>query len=232
MFHQIFPPLLGFLLGSIPFGLLIAKSHGVNIREHGSGNIGATNVLRTIGKKAGYTCLLLDFLKGFIPVVIASNMVTYEGGNSPWPVISPLFDNAAVLPQLQTQLVPVITALCAVLGHNFSPWIGFKGGKGIATSGGVLLGLAPMLVPCLLVIWLLTFFITKYVSVASIAAAIALPIMTHLGARFHDRWADGTWNRPLFYFTLIVGLLAVWRHRSNIAKLFAGTEHKFTSKKK
>lgn len=232
MFHQIFPPLLGFLLGSIPFGLLIAKSHGVNIREHGSGNIGATNVLRTIGKKAGYTCLLLDFLKGFIPVVIASNIVTYEGGNSPWPVISPLFDNAAVLPQLQAQLVPVITALCAVLGHNFSPWIGFKGGKGIATSGGVLLGLAPMLVPCLLVIWLLTFFITKYVSVASIAAAIALPIMTHLGARFHDRWADGTWNRPLFYFTLIVGLLAVWRHRSNIAKLFAGTEHKFTSKKK
>lgn len=232
MFQLWFPPLFGFLLGSIPFGLLIAKAHGVNIREHGSGNIGATNVLRTLGKKAGYGCLLLDLLKGYLPVVVAINLVTFVGAADPVPTLAFIHQHALELPQVQAQLIPVITALCAVIGHNFSPWIGFKGGKGIATSGGVLLGLAPAVVPCLLIIWLAVFFTSKYVSVASIVAAASLPILTHLGARFHDRWADGTWNRPLFYFTVIVSLLAVWRHRSNIAKLIAGTEHKFTGKTK
>jgi glycerol-3-phosphate acyltransferase PlsY len=228
-------PLLAFLCGSIPFGLIIAKAKGINIREHGSGNIGATNVLRVVGKKYGITCLLLDAIKGFIPVVIAVNLIQITGKNVGLFHIGGLDASALLLPaaeQFKGQFVHVLTALVAVLGHNYSPWVGFKGGKGIATSAGVLLALMPAGVGLLIVVWLVVFLISRYVSLASIIAAAALPLITIYGSWFHGRIADGTWNKPLFSFSLVIAILAVWKHRSNITRLLAGTEHRFTRKPK
>lgn len=233
-------PLIAFLLGSVPFGLFIARMKGIDIRQHGSGNIGATNVLRVIGKKHGITCLILDALKGFVPVVIALNLVQIEGRRVGIPV--DFLDGFALhLPadrQLTGQLVHVLTALFAILGHNYSPWVGFKGGKGIATSAGVLLGLMPFAVILLIVVWLVAFAVSRYVSVASIAAAAALPVLTHVGARFHKGpdgltlWEAGTWNKPLFVFSVVIAALAIWKHRANIQRLMAGTENRFEPKKK
>jgi glycerol-3-phosphate acyltransferase PlsY len=223
-------PLVAFLLGSIPFGLLIAKAKGIDIRQHGSGNIGATNVFRIIGRKYGISCLFLDALKGFVPVVIAVNLVRIDG-RIPQFHLGFLDAYSLILPagaQLKGQLVHVLTALAAVLGHNYSPWIGFKGGKGIATSAGVLIALMPAAVVLLLVVFIITLATTRYVAVASSVAAISLPILTHLGARFHGRWEDGTWNKPLFFFSLAIAILAVWKHRTNFSRLREGTESRFS----
>ena len=228
-------PLVAFLLGSIPFGLIIAKSKGINIRDHGSGNIGATNVLRVIGKRYGITCLLLDALKGFIPVMLAVNLIQIAGKNAGLLHVGGLDSFALVLPaaeQFKGQLVHVLTALAAVLGHNYSPWVGFKGGKGIATSAGVLLALMPAGIALLAIVWLVVFALGRYVSLASIVAAAALPLITIYGSWFHGRIADGTWNKPLFCFTLVIAILAIWKHQTNIQRLIAGTEHRFTRKAK
>lgn len=225
------PPVIAFLAGSIPFGLLIAKAKGVNIREHGSGNIGATNVLRVIGKPYGITCLILDLLKGLIPTLAGISLFSYAGDTNPM-VIDALAPYATELPQTQAQILQIVTALATILGHNYSPWIGFKGGKGIATSGGALIALMPAAILILLVVWVVLFFTTKYVSIASMGAAICLPILTIFGSWYHGKLAEGTWNKPLFVFSIIIALLAVWRHRSNISALINGTEHKFSKKKK
>ncbi len=227
-------PLFAFLLGSIPFGLLIAKARGIDIRQHGSGNIGATNVLRVVGKKYGIACLLLDALKGFIPVAIAVNLIQIIGR----PVQVPLGLTDAWLMKLEAadalkaQTAHILTALCAVLGHNYSPWVGFKGGKGIATSAGVFLALMPFAVLLLLVIWVLLFLATRYVSVASIGASVALPFLTLWGSWQHGRIQNGTWNKPLFALTVLIAIMAVWKHRANIQRLRAGTENRFVSKSK
>jgi len=205
---------LGFFLGSIPFGLMLGKLKGIDIREHGSGNIGATNVFRTLGKQTGILCLFLDLCKGFIPVILAKQFV-------PDTTIG--------------QSIEVGTALAAILGHNYSPWINFKGGKGIATSGGALLALMPMAVLLLVLIFLIVTYSTKYVSLGSIATGIALPILTGLGSYYHIKSGDippDGWNKPLFIFSLIAGGLAVWKHRANIARLKAGTENRIGTKKK
>ncbi len=228
-------PVLAFLLGSIPFGLIIAKAKGINIREHGSGNIGATNVLRVVGKKYGITCLLLDALKGFIPVVIAINLVRISGHHPqlafdfarPWALELP--PGKAFI----GQLLHIITALAAILGHNYSPWVAFRGGKGIATSAGVLLALLPPVAVALLaIIWLLVFLISRYVSVASMVAAAALPVITLYGSWSHGKIADGTWNKPLFVFSVVIAVLAIWKHRTNIQRLRDGTESRFTRSRK
>jgi acyl phosphate:glycerol-3-phosphate acyltransferase len=236
-------PIIAFLIGSIPFGLLIAKSKGIDIRQHGSGNIGATNVLRVVGKKYGIFCLILDALKGLIPVAIALNLIQIVGKHPGIPLgfLDGFALKLSAADQLKGQLFHVITALFAILGHNYSPWVGFKGGKGIATSAGVLIGLMPAGVVLLILVWVLLFFTTRYVSIASIGAAASLPILTHIGARFHhvnnDKtqptlWESGTWNKPLFVFSVVIALLAIWKHRANVQRLIAGTEHKFERKKK
>jgi acyl phosphate:glycerol-3-phosphate acyltransferase len=224
-------PLFAFLLGSIPFGLIIAKLKGINIRDHGSGNIGATNVLRVVGKKYGITCLILDALKGFIPVVVAISVIRFSGIHNPM-TLTGLSDLAADFPMLTAQGAQVITGLCAILGHNYSPWVGFKGGKGIATSAGVLIALMPAAVLILLLIFLMTFLLSRYVSLASMVAAGALPFVTLAGSWFHGKIQNGTWNKPLFAFTVIIAILAIWKHRSNISRLRAGTEHRFTRRAK
>lgn len=225
-------PLLAFLMGSIPFGLIISRAKGVDIRAHGSGNIGATNVLRVVGKPYGIACLLLDMLKGFVPVVIAVNLIRIEGRPVQVPIGIP--DSwALMLPAVEAlngQIVHIVTALCAVLGHNYSPWAGFRGGKGIATSAGVLLGLMPFAVLLLLGVWLLLFSVTRYVSVASMGSAVALPLLTLWGSWHHGRIQNGTWNKPLFVFSVVIAVLAIWKHRDNLRRLREGSEHRFGKK--
>ncbi len=227
-------PLLAFLFGSIPFGLIIARSKGINIREHGSGNIGATNVLRVMGKKYGIPCLVLDMLKGLIPTLLAITLIRFEGQPTGMAV-APLLPYASMFPpdqQFTAQLLVVLCGLLAILGHNYSPWVGFKGGKGIATSAGVVIALMPAAIIILLAVWLLLFAATRYVSIASIGAAVILPLLTLWGSWFHGRIQDGTWNKPLFAFSLAIAALAIWKHRSNLQRLRQGTEHRFTRKSK
>ena len=190
-----------FLLGSIPTGYLVARAKGIDIRQHGSGNIGATNVFRTLGKPLGILVFVLDALKGFAAVWLASRF----GGGSDWPVI--------------------IAAVAAIAGHNYTPWLGFKGGKGIATSAGVLIALMPWAVLAIALVWFAVFFATRYVSLASISAAAALP------AAVGALWFYGCGgSAPLLGFSVLIAALAIWRHRSNIERLMAGTEHRFDRK--
>ena len=222
-------PIAAFLAGSVPFGLLIAKTKGINIREHGSGNIGATNVLRIVGKPYGILCLLLDFLKGFLPTLLAVNLFLISGKEIQLS-LSALEPFAISFPKVDAwhaQSLIILTGLFAILGHNYSPWVGFKGGKGIATSGGVLVAIMPMGVVVILIIWLILFYTTRYVSVASIGAAAAVPFTAIYGSYRHGYIANGTWNKPLFIFSILIAVLAIWKHRSNIKDLIDGTEHKF-----
>ena len=195
-----------YLLGSIPFGYLAGRLCGIDIRTQGSGNIGATNVLRVLGKTWGYPVFLLDFLKGLLPVLAALQWGHAVGVN---PHTSP----------------GALAALCVLLGHSFPVWLGFKGGKGIASSGGVMVGLFgyPVFLICL-GIWLLFFTVTRYVSVASIAASIALPAsVIFLFATHRTDWLA-------LVVSILMCCLAVWRHRSNILRLRAGTETRFEKK--
>jgi glycerol-3-phosphate acyltransferase PlsY len=190
-----------FLLGSIPTGYLVARANGVDIRRHGSGNIGATNVFRTLGKPLGILVFFLDTLKGFAAVWLAMRL----GGASAWPGIA--------------------AAVAVIAGHNYTPWLGFKGGKGIATSAGVLVALMPWAVLAIALVWFAVFFATRYVSLASICAAASLPLA--VGAL----WFYGCGgNGPLLGFSALIAALAIWRHRSNIERLMAGTEHRFERK--
>jgi len=223
---------MAFLMGSIPFGLLIAKSKGIDIRQLGSGNIGATNVLRVMGKKFGIPCLLLDVLKGFIPTLLAITLIRFAGQPAGISISGLLPFAKTDNPQLLAQSLQVLTGLFAILGHNYSPWVGFKGGKGIATSAGVVIALMPAAIVILVLFWLLLFLTTRYVSVASVGAVVVLPLITLWGSWHHGRIQDGTWNKPLFVFAVLVAVLGIWKHRSNIQRLMAGTENRFAKRPK
>jgi acyl phosphate:glycerol-3-phosphate acyltransferase len=227
-------PLIAFLLGSIPFGLFIARLKGIDIRQHGSGNIGATNVLRVVGKKYGITCLLLDALKGLIPTLLAITLIRFEGQSTNFSFRFLLDQGYVFSPadQWKAQSLQVVSGLLAILGHNYSPWVGFKGGKGIATSAGVLIALAPAGVVLLILVWIIAFKLSRYVSVASIAAAAFLPPIVIFGSWYHGKLAAGTWNKPLFIFSVVIAALAIWKHRANIQRLMNGTENRFQPKKK
>jgi glycerol-3-phosphate acyltransferase PlsY len=192
-----------FLLGSIPTGYLVARTKGVDIRQHGSGNIGATNVFRTLGKPLGILVFFTDALKGFGAVWLANHF----GEACPW--------------------TGIVAAVAAIAGHNYTPWLGFKGGKGIATSSGVLLALMPWAVLVIAIVWFAVFKISRYVSLASVCAAAALPVA--VGALWY---AGCGGNGPLLGFALLISALAIWRHRSNMERLRAGTESRFEPKKK
>ncbi len=193
----VFCALLGFLLGSIPSGYLVGRARGVDIRQHGSGNIGSTNVLRTLGKGPGYFVFACDAAKGIASVLLARWL---------WPATGDLGGIGA--------------AIACVLGHNFTPWLGFKGGKGIATSLGVLIALVPLASLIVFSFWAVLFALTRYVSLASILAAAALPVVVW--------WFSGL--GPLFWFSLAIGSLAIVRHKTNIQRLLAGTESRFERK--
>jgi glycerol-3-phosphate acyltransferase PlsY len=199
---------VGYLLGSFPAGYFAGRLAGVDIRAVGSGNIGATNVLRVLGKRWGYPVFLIDAFKGFAAVRLAFLFVTYRPEAQPY-----------------AEYFAILAAIMAVAGHSFPVWLGFKGGKGVATSAGAVIGLMPLAVPLVFLVWVLVFETTRYVSLASIMAAIALPIIVSLLARwkFVDTWA-------LIYFSIAIMLLVLWRHRSNCSRLLNGTEQRFTRK--
>jgi glycerol-3-phosphate acyltransferase PlsY len=200
--------IISYLLGSIPSGYLVAKSQGIDIRQHGSKNIGATNVLRVMGKKWGYFVFFCDVLKGFVSVKLGFLLAGSFGAN--------------------VTLAGVVAALCCILGHNYPVWLGFKGGKGIATSAGVVIALFPPLIVLLMgIVWLLVFLLGRYVSLASISAAAALPIAVALLGPYvgiNDYWL-------VLCFSVVAAALAVWRHRTNITRLLNGTESRFGQKK-
>ena len=234
-------PILACLAGSIPFGVLIARSKGIDIRAHGSGNVGATNVFRVVGKKFGVACLVLDFLKGFIPVALATNLlrITGELPAIPLPFLWEFTGEFAPDRQLHLHTVHVSTALAAILGHNYSVFLRGKGGKGIATSAGALVALMPLVLLGALVVFAITFYFSRYVSLGSILGALSLPAFCHALDRMRHvdgdqsqqtLWESGSWNKPLLVFALVTCALAVWRHRSNIQRILAGTEEPLTSK--
>lgn len=196
-----------YLFGSIPFGFLVAKSRGVDIRQVGSGNIGATNVFRCIGKTLGILTFLLDLGKGLAGCWLI-----------PWLVARGFGGGAIDLP------FRVACGFLTVAGHNWTIFLGFKGGKGIATSAGLLLGLAPVACGWAVLAWLLVFVATRYVSVASILASATLGIVAW-PLYFHGH---GWWFPVMLD---VLALLAIWRHRVNIARLCAGTESRFTFKR-
>ena len=201
--------LLGsYLLGSIPFGYLAGRLQGIDIRQAGSCNVGATNVVRVLGKGYGYPVFALDCSKGFAAVKIAMLMAT--GRPPEWN--SP-------------EIFGILAAICSVLVHLYPPWLKFKGGKGVATSAGALLALAPVATLIGVAIWITVFWLTRYVSLASVTAAVVLPIVILLVSS-----PDQNKRKPLVYSSVCVAAVVVWRHRSNLSRLIRGTEPRFTRK--
>ena len=198
-----------YLLGSIPFGLIIAKAHGRDLRRIGSGNIGATNLSRALGKKWACFCFALDAAKGLAPMLAAAKLI----------------DSAPTTVEL---LLWLAVGSAAVLGHIFPIYIGFKGGKGVATSFGVALGLWPYYTICALVataIWVVFVLLWRYVSLASIAASIAFPIALIISIAVLPDWEiNNLW--PLFIAAIGIPLMVIIRHRENIKRIIAGTESK------
>lgn len=203
---------MAFLLGSIPTGLLIARAGGVDIRAHGSGNIGATNVWRVMGRGPGMLCFALDALKGLAPTLGAGLASGLAGALAPPPTQSALW---------------LAVAGSAILGHMHSPWIGFRGGKGVATGLGALLGVYPLLTwPAIgaLVIWIVVARLTRIVSISSITAALAIPLLAVVGAK-----ALGTPHTsalPYYIALLALATLVIYKHRANIRRLISGTENR------
>jgi len=200
--------LASYLLGSIPFGYLAGRLAGIDVRKVGSGNIGATNVVRVLGKKYGYPVFALDVLKGFAAVMIS--MLVAPGQPPAWN--SP-------------EIFGILAAISSVLGHSYPLWLKFKGGKGVATSAGALLALTPVATLIGVVIWIIVFCLTRYVSLASITAAVFLPIVILLVSS-----QDQNSGKPLIYSSACVAAVIIWRHRSNLSRLIRGTEPRFTRK--
>jgi acyl phosphate:glycerol-3-phosphate acyltransferase len=197
--------LAAYLLGSIPTGYLVAKAKGIDIRTVGSKNMGATNVFRTLGKGPGILVLVVDGLKGFAAAAWLGD------------VISRYFS----VPAGQVLTLHVIGGICAVLGHNFTCWLQFKGGKGIATTAGAYFALAPLSVSIALGVWILAFVPTRYVSIASIAAAAALPAAV---------WFTQD-SLLLGIVTTLICAMAIYKHKANVQRLRAGTESRINFKK-
>ncbi len=194
-----------YFLGSLPTGYWAGRARGVDIRTVGSKNMGATNVFRTVGKTLGIIVLLVDALKGWAAVAALAPLI--------WRHFSP----DAIPVWLQ-----VTAGFGAILGHNYTCWLHFKGGKGIATSAGVFLALVPGALAISLAVWIVLFAVTRYVSVASIAAAALLPV---------GSWIT-TQDVRLTVVAGVVGGLAICKHKANLARLLAGTEHRIELCKK
>lgn len=206
-----------YLTGSIPFGFIIGRLKGIDIREHGSKNIGATNVSRVLGRKSGMVCFLLDVLKGAVPVIIAGAWMGTLG-MSPRDLTQ------------SSMWMWMLVAMATVIGHMYSIFIGFKGGKGVATGFGALAGMWPLLtIPAFvgIVIWVTAVRLTKYVSVASILAGLAIPLcyaMTIMGSEFTGAGERLMHASPPLIVTSMLALLIIYKHRGNIARLRRGEE--------
>lgn len=201
MLRPLLVVIIAYLLGSIPFGYLIVRSkEGADIRETGSGGTGATNVSRRAGKAAGVITLVLDALKGSVAVLIARFVVG---------------------PSLSAQWIVSAAAIAVIVGHIFPVWLGFRGGKGVATGVGVFLILAPIAVLCAGVLFLAIVWFTRFVSLGSIVAAATIPLFVWLQSVFVEPVAD---LRPLLTSAMVGAVLIIFAHRANIGRLANGTE--------
>jgi len=197
-----------YLLGSIPFGYLAGRIRGIDIRKIGSGNIGATNVVRVLGKRYGYPVFVLDFLKGFGAVKISMSIAT--DARPEWGSLV---------------IFGILAAVASVIGHSFPLWLKFRGGKGVATSAGALFGLMPLTTLIAIIIWISVFWFTRYVSVASVVTALALPLVILIMTRLNQIHGNA-----LFYSSLGIAAVVIWRHHSNLSRLMHGSEPRFTRK--
>jgi len=200
--------LVSYLLGSIPAGYLAGRIAGIDIRHAGSGNIGATNVTRVLGKRYGYPVFIMDFLKGLMAVSI-----------------SILIEKRAQPVSAPTELFGIAAAIFCVVGHSFPVWLSFKGGKGVATSMGALFGLMPFVALIGAAVWVITFEMTRYVSVASMIAVLTVPISILILMPLKQ-----TGGAVLLYFSICLAALVIFRHRSNLSRLVRGTEPRFKRK--
>ncbi|MBP5670846.1 MAG: glycerol-3-phosphate 1-O-acyltransferase PlsY [Lentisphaeria bacterium] len=197
-----------YLIGSIPNGYLIGKFNGLDIRRHGSRNIGATNVRRILGRPWGIACFILDFLKGLIPVMLIGHIIVSKGD---WAI--------------GTEFGGLIAAVGAVLGHVFPIWLMFRGGKGVATSLGVVCGLAPLAFLVGVGIWLLSYYVL-YEGVVSVASMLAVLMMAISSFLFNMMGIScGSWLTTILLFFLAA--IVIIRHRENIQRLLDGTENSF-----
>ena len=188
-----------YLLGAVPTSFVAGKlGRGIDLRAHGSKNLGATNVFRTLGWKYAIPVALVDVAKGAVPVALFG---AWSGLGAAW---------AAAL------------GATAVVGHVFSPFVGFRGGKGVATAAGMFIALAPLAVAIALPVWGLSLWLTGYVSVSSIVASVTFPVWVRLTEPA---------AQPAFYASLALAGLIVFSHRTNIRRLFAGTESRFRTRK-
>jgi acyl phosphate:glycerol-3-phosphate acyltransferase len=204
--------LLAYLSGSVPFGLLVGLWRGVDVRKAGSGNIGATNVGRLLGGKFFALVFILDLAKGLLPMLVGAWVIRRSGATA----------------GIGTYLLWIGIGAAAIFGHMFSIFLRFKGGKGVATSTGVALGLFPYYtLPALaaLLVFIIIILITRYVSVASVLAAIAFPIAYVLiGLAWRPAWPILGSQLPLLIFAVLVAVMIIYKHRANLARLRAGTE--------
>ena len=186
-----------YLLGAIPSSFLVGKLRGIDLRQHGSGNLGATNAFRVLGWKAALPVFVVDVAKGFVPAWYFPRLAP---PGSPWAWA-------------------IAYGAAAIVGHVFSVWVRFRGGKGIATSAGVFLGLAPWAVLAGFVVWALTVASTRIVSLASMLSALTIPIAVWL--------LPDPGGRTLQWFTIGLAVFVIWAHRDNVRRLLRGEEHRF-----
>ena len=193
-----------YVIGSIPSGYIAGRIAGVDIRQVGSGNIGATNVTRSLGKQYGYPVFAADFCKGPIAIWIATTTA-----HQPTATAS-------------AEIYDVVAAVCCVLGNAFPIWLGFRGGKGVAVSAGLLFALMPWAAVTAILTWIVMFYTTRYVSLASIVAAAILPFVVFLLLRFGymREWS-------FLYVSIALTAFVIYRHRSNLTRLIQGTEQRF-----
>jgi glycerol-3-phosphate acyltransferase PlsY len=191
---------VSYLAGAIPFSHIAGKVAGIDLREQGSGNLGATNTFRFLGAKIAVPVLIADIAKGFLPTFYASAMALGSTVGVHWLML--------------------LAGFFAVIGHMFSPWIGFKGGKGIATTAGAFLAIAPVALLGAFAMWVVVMIVTRIVSIASIAAALSLPLMVYLSSRFG--WAH--YHQSVLTLSFAIMVVVLIKHRSNIKRLLAGKE--------
>ncbi len=209
---------IGYFAGSVPFAFMLARSRGVDLFTVGSGNIGATNLGRALGKPWGFLCFFLDATKGALPVLLAGWWMGSLG-------------RTAIEIQPSTAWSWLGVAILAILGHTLSPWIGFKGGKGVATAFGALAALWPSVtIPALaaLALWILILLVFRFISLASIVAALSIPCGIVVGAALTPSGLDlATRAQRVLPFLAVTGFIAAfvtWKHRTNIARIKSGTE--------
>ncbi len=214
--------LLSYLLGAVPWGLVVARAKGVDLRQHGSGNAGATNALRVLGKGPGLLVFLLDFAKGLAAVVLISKLRVGD---------ETLVGLLGSSPQLAAAWTATLAGTAAMLGHVFTVWGrvffgSWKGGKGVATGAGMLAGLAPIPVALALGVFIAALAATRYVSLGSILAALSLPlslVVLHVAFGVES-------SPPVWIFALLVPAFIVWTHRANVRRLMDGTESRIGTK--